>query len=72
MLEIIINKSVEIILGLLLEKFGEWLLNERNLKRLNHLLKKQILLLYFYWVLLKTPQESLPKQPQQHDIQISE
>ncbi|NMF62438.1 hypothetical protein DP113_32545 [Brasilonema octagenarum UFV-E1] len=68
MLEIIINKSVEILFGLLLEKFGEWLLNERNLKLLNHLLKKQILLLYLHWLLLKTPQESLPKQPQQHDI----
>jgi hypothetical protein len=72
MLEIIINKSVEILLSLLLEKFGEWLLNERNLKRFNHLLKNQILLLYFHWVLLKTPQKSLPKQPQQHDIHISE
>ncbi|NMG06274.1 hypothetical protein [Brasilonema sp. UFV-L1] len=72
MLEIIINKSIEIIFGLLLEKFGEWLLNERNLKRLNFLLKKQILSLYLFWVLLKTPRESLPEQPQRHDdIQIS-
>ena len=69
MLEIIINKSVEIILGLLLEKFWEWVLKERNLKRLNHLLKKQILLIYFHWVLLKTPLKSLPEQPQQHDTQ---
>ena len=55
MLETIINKSVEIILGLLLEKFWEWVLKERNLKRLNLLLKKQILFIYFHWVLLKTP-----------------
>lgn len=66
MLEIIINKSVEIILGLLLEKFWEWVLKERNLKRLNHLLKKQILLIYFHWVLLKTPLKSLAEQPQQN------
>ena len=66
MLEIIINKSVEIILGLLLEKFWEWVLKERNLKRLNLLLKKQILLIYFHWVLLKTPLKSLPEQPQQN------
>ncbi len=69
MLEIIINKSVEIILGLLLEKFWEWVLKERNLKRLNLLLKKQILLIYFHWVLLKTPLKSLPKQPQQNTSQ---
>ncbi|MEI2581803.1 hypothetical protein [Scytonema sp. PRP1] len=66
MLEIIINKSVEIILGLLLEKFWEWVLKERNLKRLNLLLKKQILFMYFHWVLLKTPLKSLPEQPQQN------
>ncbi|MGH7999769.1 MAG: hypothetical protein ACREPR_10160 [Brasilonema sp.] len=62
------QKSAEIALGKLLEK----LLTKRNLKRLNYLLKKQILLLYFHWVLLKTPLESLPKQPQQHDIQTGE
>lgn len=70
MLETIINKSVEIILGLLLEKFWEWVL-KRNLKHLNVLLKKQILFIYFHLVLLKTPLKSLPEQPQQHDTQTS-
>ncbi|KAB8334659.1 hypothetical protein SD80_009920 [Scytonema tolypothrichoides VB-61278] len=60
--------SAEIALGKLLEK----LLTKRNLKHLNHLLKKQILLLYLHWVLLKTPRESLPKQPQQHDTQTDQ
>ncbi|NJM73920.1 MAG: hypothetical protein HC862_29545 [Scytonema sp. RU_4_4] len=59
--------SAEIALGKLLEK----LLTKRNLKRLNLLLKQQILLIYLHWVLLKTPRESLPEQPQRHDIQIS-
>ena len=57
--------SAEIALGKLLEK----LLTKRNLKRLNLLLKKQILFIYFHWVLLKTPLKSLPEQPQQHDTQ---
>jgi len=57
--------SAEIALGKLLEK----LLTKRNLKRLNVLLKKQILLIYFHWVLLKTPLKSLREQPQQNTSQ---
>ncbi|GAB1539954.1 hypothetical protein NUACC21_26230 [Scytonema sp. NUACC21] len=53
MLEIIINKSVEIVLALLLKKVWGWVLSDRNFKSLHQSLKKQILLLYLHWVLLK-------------------
>ena len=58
MLEILItlifNKSVEVILELLLEKIWAWLLRDENFQRLNHFLKMQILILYLDLILLKT------------------
>jgi hypothetical protein len=57
---LLLEKSGEIILELLLEKLWQWVLSERNLKHLLNSLKLQILLLYLDWVLLKSPIKSLP------------
>jgi hypothetical protein len=57
-----LEKSGEIVLGVLLEKFWKWVLSDRNLQRASSFLKMQILLLYLDWVLLKTPLKSLPDQ----------
>ncbi|BAY12670.1 hypothetical protein [Calothrix sp. NIES-2098] len=61
LIPLVINKSVEIILGLLLEKFWAWVLKDNNYQRLNQFLKIQILTLYLDWVLLKTPIKYLPE-----------
>jgi hypothetical protein len=55
-----LEKSGEIVLGVLLEKFWKWVLSDRNLQRASYFLKMQILILYLDWVLLKTPLKSLP------------
>jgi hypothetical protein len=55
-----LEKSAEIVLGVLLEKFWVWVLSDRNLQRASYFLKMQILILYLDWVLLKTPLQSLP------------
>ena len=57
-----LEKSGEIILGMLLEKLWKWVVSDRNTKRLSNFLKIQILILYLDWVLLKTPLKSLPDQ----------
>ncbi len=57
-----LEKSGEIVLGVLLEKFWKWVVSDRNTKRLSNFLKIQILILYLDWVLLKTPLKSLPNQ----------
>jgi hypothetical protein len=57
-----LEKSGEIVLGVLLKKFWKWVLSDRNLQRASSFLKMQILLLYLDWVLLKTPLKSLPDQ----------
>lgn len=54
-----LEKSGEIVLGVLLEKFWKWVLSDRNLQRASNFLKMQILILYLDWVLLKTPLKSL-------------
>lgn len=54
-----LEKSAEIVLGVLLEKLWKWVLSDRNLQRASNLLKMQILILYLDWVLLKTPIKSL-------------
>jgi hypothetical protein len=51
----ILNKSLEVILTLLLEKLLTWLLKDKNCQRLNQFIKIQILVIYLDWVLLKTP-----------------
>jgi hypothetical protein len=55
-----LEKSAEIVLGMLLEKFWKWVLSDRNLQRASNFLKMQIFILYLDWVLLKTPLKSLP------------
>ena len=50
-----LEKSAEIVLGMLLEKFWKWVLSDRNLQRASNFLQMQILILYLDWVLLKTP-----------------
>ena len=57
-----LEKSAEIVLGMLLEKFWVWVLRDRNFHRVSNFVKLQILILYLDWVLLKTPLKSLPDQ----------
>ncbi|MBD2691480.1 hypothetical protein [Anabaena catenula] len=64
----LLNKSLEVILTLLLEKLWKWLLKDENSQNLNNYLKTQILVLYIDWILLKTPlnpvtQDTTNKQP---------
>lgn len=61
-----LQKSAEIAIGILLEKFWKELLNDRNLKRVNHFLRMKILILYLDWVLQKTPLKSPPNQQEDH------
>jgi hypothetical protein len=63
-----LEKSAEIVLGMLLEKFWKWVLSDRNLQRASSFLKMQILLLYLDWVLLKTPLKSLPDQREERQM----
>ncbi|WP_341527124.1 hypothetical protein WKK05_32145 [Nostoc sp. UHCC 0302] len=69
LIPLLLNKSVEVIFGLLLEKFWTWVLKDDNFKRLNHFLKMQILVLYLDWILLKTSPKFLPKSPQDDDLE---
>jgi hypothetical protein len=55
-----LEKSAEIVLILLVEKFWAWVLRDRNFQRASNFLKMQIFILYLDWVLLKTPLKSLP------------
>ncbi|HEY9672001.1 MAG TPA: hypothetical protein V6D11_11185 [Waterburya sp.] len=63
-----VEKSAEIVLGMLLEKFWKWLLSDRNLQRASNFLKMQIFILYLDWVLLKTPLKSLPDQREERQM----
>lgn len=58
MLEMLLDKSLEVILTVLLEKLFTWLLKDENCQRLNQFIKIQILVIYLDWVLLKTPLKS--------------
>ena len=60
------RKSGEIVLGLLLKKFWEWVLSDRHYQRANTFLKMQILIFYFDFVLLRTPIKSLPEEQEKH------
>ncbi|MDZ8240176.1 MAG: hypothetical protein RMZ69_24010 [Nostoc sp. ChiQUE01a] len=64
LIPLVVNKSVEVIVGILLEKFCKWVLSDANIKSANNFLKMQILVLYFDWVLRKTPLKSLPQESQ--------
>jgi len=61
-----LEKSGEIVLGMLVKKFWAWVLSDRNTKRLSRFMKLQILILYLDWVLLKTPLKSLPHQQEEN------
>jgi hypothetical protein len=62
LLVLALEKSAEIVLVLLVEKFWKWVLRDRNLQCASNFLKMQLLILYLDWVLLKTPLKSLPDQ----------
>ncbi|MEH2461828.1 hypothetical protein [Nostoc sp.] len=68
LIPLVINKSIEVILGLLLKKIWAWLLRGESFQRLNHFLKMQILVLYLDWILLKTPLKSLPEPSKKNDL----
>ncbi|MEH2293681.1 hypothetical protein [Nostoc sp.] len=68
LIPLVINKSIEVILGLLLKKIWAWLLRDESFQRLNHFLKMQILVLYLDWILLKTSLKSLPKPAKENDL----
>ena len=59
-----LEKSGEIILGMLLEKFWKWVLSDRNLQGASNFLKMQVLILYLDWILLKTPLKSFLDLPE--------
>ncbi len=61
LIPLVINKSIEVILKLLLEKIWAWLLTDKSFQRLNYFLKMQIFVLYLDWILLKTSLKSLPE-----------
>ncbi|MEA5580873.1 hypothetical protein VB620_05915 [Nodularia harveyana UHCC-0300] len=65
LIPMVINKSMEVVVGILLAKFYKWVLSDANLKSANNFLKMQVFLLYLDWVLLKTPLESLPDESQE-------
>lgn len=65
LIPLVVNKSFEIVVGILLEKFCKWVLSDANLNSLNKFLKIQILVLYLDWVLRKTPLKSLPEESQE-------
>lgn len=64
LIPLVVNKSVEVFIGILLEKFCKWLLSDANIKSANNFWKMQILVLYLDWVLQKTPLKSLPEKSQ--------
>ncbi|MDJ0676054.1 MAG: hypothetical protein QNJ36_11830 [Calothrix sp. MO_167.B42] len=55
-----LEKSLEILLVLLLEKFWKWILNNSNLQNFNY--KNQIILFYLHWLLYKTSPIPLSKE----------
>ncbi|MBE8970697.1 hypothetical protein IQ277_32160 [Nostocales cyanobacterium LEGE 12452] len=67
LIPLVINKSVEVVVGILLEKFCQWLLSDANIKSANNFLKMQILVLYLDWVLRKTSIKALPEESEEKD-----
>ncbi|OCQ96831.1 hypothetical protein BCD64_14600 [Nostoc sp. MBR 210] len=64
LIPLVVNKSVEVVVGILLEKFCKWLLSDANIKSANNFLKMKILVLYLDWVLRKTPLKDIPEKSQ--------
>ncbi|MEH2170927.1 MAG: hypothetical protein V7K41_30615 [Nostoc sp.] len=71
LIPLVINKSIEVILKLLLEKIWAWLLTDKSFQRLNHFLKMQIFVLYLDWILLKTSLKSLPELAKENNLDTS-
>ncbi|RUR77812.1 hypothetical protein ACF3DV_28285 [Chlorogloeopsis fritschii PCC 9212] len=67
LIPLVVNKSLVIVVGFLLEKFWAWVLSDKNIKYASHYLKIQILVLYLDWVLRKTPLKSLPEKAEDHE-----
>ncbi|MFB2769211.1 hypothetical protein ACE1AT_07930 [Pelatocladus sp. BLCC-F211] len=67
LIPLVVNKSVEVVVGILLEKFCKWVLSEAHIRSANNFLKMQILVLYIDWVLQKTPLKSLPEESEEND-----
>jgi hypothetical protein len=63
-----LEKSAEIVLGILLEKFWKWVLSDRKLQRVSNFVKLQILILYLDWVLLKTPLKSIADRREEREM----
>lgn len=59
---VILEKSAEIVLGLLLEKFCKWILSETNTKHASKLIKTKIIRLYFHWLFLQSSFKALPEE----------
>ena len=53
-LSVVVQKSAEIVLELLLKKFWQRALADENLKRLSTAIKLKILVLYLDWLLHKS------------------
>lgn len=67
LIPLVVNKSVEAVVGILLEKFCKWVLSDANIKSANNFLKMQILVLYLDWVLRKKSLKSLSEQSEKKD-----
>ncbi|MEH2451745.1 hypothetical protein [Nostoc sp.] len=67
LISMVVNKSVEVVVGILLEKFCKWVLSDTNIKSANNFLKMQILVLYLNWILRKTSLKPLPKESEEKD-----
>ena len=67
LITLILKKSIEVILVLLLKQIWAWLLRNESFQRLNHFLKMQILILYLDGILLKTSLKSLPEPAKEND-----
>ncbi|MCP6759079.1 MAG: hypothetical protein NHB32_09995 [Fischerella sp. CENA71] len=67
LIPLVVNKSVEVVVGILLEKICKLVVSDANIKSANNFLKMQILVLYLDWVLQKTPLKYLPKELEEND-----
>lgn len=59
---LVLRKSGELVLGLLLAKFWGWVLSDENLSHLTQSLKLKILVLYLHWLLQTTTVERLEQK----------
>lgn len=59
---LILSKSSETFLEVVLKKFWEWVLSDDNLKQLTRYFKLKMLVLYLDWLLQQNLDEKLPKK----------